>query len=96
MREEKKLRLPDAIRKMTSFPAQRLGIPDRGLLVNGMKADIVIFDLNTIESRASRTEPKQFPIGIEFVLVNGKVVIDNGSHTGMLPGRALRRGRPAT
>lgn len=96
VREEKKLRLPDAIRKMTSFPAQRLGIPDRGLLVNGMKADIVIFDLNTIESRASRTEPKQFPIGIEFVLVNGKVVIDNGSHTGMLPGRALRRGRPAT
>ena len=96
VREEKGMSLPDAVRKMTSFPAQRLGIPDRGLLRNGFKADIVIFDAETVGSPATRTRPKVFPIGISHVIVNGKVVVEEGRHTGTLAGRALRRGRYET
>lgn len=88
--------LPNAIRKMTSFPAQRLGLPDRGLLRDGFKADIVVFDAQRIKAPATRTQPKQFPIGIEYVIVNGKVVVDKGQHTGVMAGRALRRGRAST
>ena len=93
VREENQMSLPTAIRKMTSFPAQRLGIPDRGILRDGMKADITIFNPDTIKAPATRTEPKQFPIGIEYVIVNGTVVIDGAEHTGALPGRALKHGR---
>lgn len=96
VREERFLALPDAIRKMTSFPAQRLGLPDRGLLRDGFKADIVVFDPQTVKAPATRTRPKQFPIGIEYVMVNGRVVVDQGRHTGVLAGRALRRGRAST
>ena len=94
VRAEKHLRLPEAIRKMTSFPAQRLGLPDRGILRDGFKADIVIFDPDTVKTHATREDPKQYPVGIDYVIVNGRVVIDNGANTGELPGRALRRGRP--
>jgi len=96
VREERVLALPDAIRKMTSFPAQRLGLPDRGLLRDGFKADLVVFDARTVKAPATRTQPKQFPIGIDYVIVNGQVVVDQGRHTGVLAGRALRRGRPST
>ena len=96
VREEKAMTLEYAIRKMTSFPAQRLGIPDRGLLRDGMKADIVVFDPDTVRAPATRRQPKQYPVGIEYVIVNGQVVIEQGRHTGTLAGRALRRGRPAT
>jgi N-acyl-D-amino-acid deacylase len=96
VREDRFLSLPDAIRKMTSFPAQRLGLPDRGLLRDGFKADVVVFDAGTVKAPATRREPKQFPIGIEYVLVNGRVVVEAGRHTGVLAGRALRRGRPTT
>jgi N-acyl-D-amino-acid deacylase len=95
-REERFMELPNAIRKMTSFPAQRLGLPDRGLLRDGFKADIVVFDAKRVKAPATRTEPKQFPIGIEYVIVNGKVVIDKGQHTGVMAGRALRRGHAST
>jgi N-acyl-D-amino-acid deacylase len=90
VREEKQMSLPDAIRKMTSFPAQRLGIQDRGVLRDGMKADVTVFDPDRVSAPATRTEPKQFPIGIEYVIVNGTVVVDRGEHTGALPGRALK------
>ncbi|MBA2446719.1 MAG: D-aminoacylase [Chloroflexi bacterium] len=93
VREEKFLSLPEAIRKMTAYPAQRLGIPDRGLLRDGMKADITVFHPGNVKAPATRQEPKQFPIGIEYVIVNGQVVVDRGEHTGVLAGRALRRGR---
>ncbi|MBI4200656.1 MAG: D-aminoacylase [Chloroflexi bacterium] len=93
VRAEKQLRLPEAIRKMTSFPAQRLDLRDRGLLRDGMKADIVVFNPDTVKTPATRRNPRQFPQGIPYVIVNGKVVIDNGNHTGALPGRALRHGR---
>jgi N-acyl-D-amino-acid deacylase len=96
VREERWMKLPDAIRKMTSFPAQRLGLPDRGLLRDGFKADVVVFDPRTVKAPATRTQPKQFPIGIDYVVVNGKVVVDHGKHTGSLAGRALRRGRAST
>ena len=79
-----------------AFPAQRLGIPDRGLLRDGFKADIVVFDPGRVRAPATRAQPKQFPIGINFVIVNGKIVVDQAEHTGRLAGRALRRGRTAT
>jgi len=93
VRAEKHLQLPEAIRKMTSFPAQRLGLRDRGLLRDGLKADIVVFDPATVKATATPRQPKQYPLGIPYVIVNGKVVVDKGEHTGALPGRALRYGR---
>ncbi len=96
VRAEKHLRLPEAIRKMTSFPAQRLGLPDRGLLRDGFKADIVIFNPKTVKTDATKEDPKHYPVGIEYVMVNGVVVIDQSQNTGALPGRALRRGHAST
>src|SRR5712691_12138975 len=96
VRAEKYLRLPEAIRKMTSFPAQRLGLPDRGLLRDGYRADIVCFNPATVRAPATKLHPKQYPIGIDYVVVNGKIVVDRGEHTGVLAGRALRRGRAST
>jgi N-acyl-D-amino-acid deacylase len=93
VRAERQMSLPEAIRKMTSFPAQRIGIPDRGVLRDGFKADIVAFDKERVKTRATRQNPKVFPEGIPYVIVNGTVVIDGGEHTGECPGRALRRGR---
>ena len=84
------LTLEDAIRKMTSLPAQRLGLGDRGLLRSGYWADVVVFDPERVIDRATFEAPKQYPEGIEHVLVNGTVVLENGTHTGALPGRALR------
>ena len=91
VREENQMSLPEAIRKMTSFPAQRLGLADRGILRDGMKADVTVFHPKNVKAPATRTQPKQFPIGIEYVIVNGSIVVDGGEHTGALPGRALRR-----
>ena len=93
VREEGTMTLEEAIRKMTSMAALRLDIRDRGMLRDGMKADIVVFDPNSVKSPATRHEPKQFPVGIEYVLVNGSIVVDQGQHTGALAGRALRHGR---
>jgi len=91
VRDEKVLRLEEAVRKMTSLPAQRLGLQDRGLLKPGMFADIVVFDPGRVIDKASFTDPHQYPEGIEYVLVNGTVVIRKGRHTGALPGRVLRK-----
>ena len=96
VRAERHLRLPEAIRKMTSFPAQRLGLPDRGLLRDGFKADIVVFNAGTVKTHATREDPKHYPVGIDYVIVNGQVVIERGENTGALPGRALRRGHAST
>ena len=86
------LSLQDAVRKMTSAPAQRLGIRDRGLLREGFKADITIFDPATVKDEATFTDPHRYASGIPYVIVNGVVVIDSGEHTGALPGSALRKG----
>lgn len=91
VRERGVLDLPTAIRKMTSLPAERLGLRDRGRIVVGMKADLVAFDTKTVGERSTFAAPHQYPTGIEHVFVNGVAVIENGKHTGARPGRALRR-----
>jgi N-acyl-D-amino-acid deacylase len=92
-RDEGVMSLPEAIRKMTSFPAQRLGLSRRGLLRDGFAADVVVFDPRTVNAPATRANPRQLAVGIDHVFVNGRQVIDGGAHTGAVPGRALRRGR---
>jgi N-acyl-D-amino-acid deacylase len=91
VREEGVLTLEDAVRRMTSFPAQRLGLTDRGLLKAGMWADIVVFDAEHVIDKATYLEPHQFPEGIIHVLVNGRIVVKNERQTGELPGKVLRR-----
>ena len=91
VREEKTLRLEEAIRKMTSFPAQRFGLLDRGLLRPGMWADLTVFDPATVAERSTYKDPHRFPSGIEYVVVNGKVAVDGGKYTGALAGRTLRK-----
>ncbi len=89
VRERKLLTLPEAIKKMTSKPAAKLGLKDRGSLEQGNFADIVVFDPNTIVDTATFIEPHQYPVGIDYVLVNGTIVIDHGNHTEKLPGKVL-------
>ena len=92
VREEKKLTLPDAIRKFTALPAQRMRLADRGVLKEGMWADVVVFDPETIHDRATFENPNQLSEGMRFVLVNGVPVIEEGKMTNALPGKALRMG----
>jgi N-acyl-D-amino-acid deacylase len=89
VRERKVITLEEAVRKMSSFPAQRLGLMDRGLIRPGMKADIVIFDPDAIADRAAFGNPHQYAAGVSHVLVNGKLVIDDGRVTGLRPGQVL-------
>ena len=91
VREKGILDLPEAIRKMTSLPASRLGLKDRGILAEGQAADIVILNPKTVVDCATFQQPSRFPQGIEYVLVNGDVVIKEGEHTGRYPGRLLKR-----
>ena len=88
-RDEKVLSLEDAVRKMTSMPAQVLGLKDRGVLREGCWADVVVIDPDTVADTATYDNPKQYPKGIDYVLVNGAVVIDNGHHTGARPGKIV-------
>lgn len=90
VREQNVLTLEDAIRRMTSFPATRFGLRDRGLISEGMWADITIFNPEIILDQASYEAPHQYPIGIEYVIVNGHLAIDNGQLTGMRSGQVLR------
>lgn len=90
VREEKVLTLDDAIRKFSALPAQRLHLADRGVLKSGMWADIVIFDPATIHDRATFDNPNQLSEGMQYVLVNGTPVIEEGKMTGELPGKILR------
>lgn len=89
VRERKLLTLPEAIKKVTSKPAAKLGLKDRGSLKQGNFADIVVFDPETIADKATFIEPHQYPVGIDYVLVNGTTVIDHGKHTEKLPGKVL-------
>lgn len=92
VRDEGVLGLEEAVAKMTSMPATRLGLRDRGRLADGCVADIVVFDPATVRSLATYDEPRRFPEGIEHVIVGGVPVVAHGQHTGATPGRALRRG----
>jgi N-acyl-D-amino-acid deacylase len=93
VRDEGILGLEEAIRRMTSAPAARLGLRDRGVLRDEAVADLVVLDPATVRSNATYDEPRRFPDGIEHVIVGGVSVVDGGRHTGATPGRALRRGR---
>jgi N-acyl-D-amino-acid deacylase len=93
VRDERRLSLEEAVRKMTSAPAARLGLRDRGQLRDGWVADLVLFDPDRVRSNATYDDPRRFPDGIEHVLVNGVAVVKGGKPTGALPGRALRHGR---
>jgi N-acyl-D-amino-acid deacylase len=99
VRDEPVLTLEEAVRKMTSFPAQRFGFMDRGVLRPGAWADIVVFDLERIRDRATslyphtypfENYPHRYPEGIDYVFVNGVLVIEGERHTGALPGQVLR------
>ena len=90
VREQKLLRLEDAVRKMTSLNANKLGITDRGLLRAGSFADLTLFDADRIIDKSTYTEPFQYSEGVEYVVVNGQVVLEKGKPTGVKPGRALR------
>jgi dihydroorotase/N-acyl-D-amino-acid deacylase len=90
VREENVLSLPDAIRKFSALPAQRMRLTDRGVLKKGMWADVVVFDPATVSDKATFENPNQFSVGMEYVLVNGVPVIAEGKMTGALPGKVLR------
>jgi N-acyl-D-amino-acid deacylase len=91
VREEKLLSLPEAVRKMTSLPASRLGLKDRGIIAPNKKADLVLFNADAIADRATYQDPNRYPVGISMVIVNGQVVVEDGKHTGALPGKVLRK-----
>ena len=92
VRELKLLRLEDAVRKITSLNAAKIGIRNRGILREGNFADVTIFNPKTVIDKSTYTNPFQYPVGIEYVIVNGKLVLAKGKHTGARPGRAIRRG----
>ena len=89
VRDLELLSLENAIQRMTSLPAKKVGLNGRGILKPGHWADIVIFDPNTIQDMATFGSPHQYPIGIEYVLVNGQFVVEQGRETGILPGKVL-------
>ena len=90
VRERKVLPLEEAVRRMTSLAADRFGMVGRGLVREGYHADLVLFDPATVEDMATYKEPKQEPVGIDMVLVNGQVAYEGGKHTGVGAGRMLR------
>ena len=90
VRDEGVLTLEDAVRKMTSLPAQILGLRDRGQIREGLVADIAVFDPATVSGTNSFEKPKSYPVGISYVFVNGVAVIDGGEHTGARPGKPIR------
>jgi N-acyl-D-amino-acid deacylase len=91
VRERQVLTLEEAVRRMSALPADRLGLADRGRIVEGHFADLVVFDPATVADRATFEEPHQYPTGIPYVLVNGVPVVDGGEFASARPGRALRR-----
>jgi N-acyl-D-amino-acid deacylase len=90
VKQQHVLTLPEAIRKMTGWPATRMRLANRGTIIVGNWADVTIFDFDKLQDQATYEKPMEFPTGIEWVLVNGVVTIDHGKHTGAKAGRALR------
>jgi len=91
VREKRIITLEEAVRKMTSFPAQRFALRDRGQIREGMWADIVVFDYERVNEKGTFADPHHFPEGVEWVLVNGVIAIQEGKATGVLAGKALRK-----
>jgi len=92
VRENHLLTLERAIRKMTSLPASRIGLSNRGLIRTGMAADVIVFDSSRVADTATYLKPKEFPVGIEYVIVNGITAVARGRYLGRLSGRVLRHG----
>ena len=90
-RERRLFALPEAVRRMTSEPADQIGLRDRGRIAVGKKADLVVFDAAAVRDEATFDTPHRYASGIPHVLVNGVPVVEGGQHTGAKPGRALRR-----
>jgi N-acyl-D-aspartate/D-glutamate deacylase len=90
VRDQKVLSMEEAVRKMTSLPAARMHLQDRGIVRAGMAADLVAFDPATVDSRATYADPLHYSVGIPYVAVNGQLVVDGGAITTARPGRALR------
>ena len=93
VREKKIMPLETAIHKMTGLSAERLGLKDRGFLKEGYYADITIFDPNTVLDQSTFTDPHQYPIGIPYVIVNGKIAVKNGELTGISNGKVIRKNK---
>lgn len=91
VRQKKVLALEDAIYKMTLLPAMKMNLKDRGFIGEGYKADITIFDKNTIVDKSTFNHPHQYPLGVKHVIVNGELVVENHEHTGKLPGEIILR-----
>jgi N-acyl-D-amino-acid deacylase len=89
-RERQLFDLPTAVKKMTSMPADQIGLRDRGRIARGMKADLVLFDAEHVKDEATFDDPHRYPMGIRHVFVNGTLVVEDEKHTGRRPGRALR------
>jgi N-acyl-D-aspartate/D-glutamate deacylase len=89
VRELAVLTLPDAIRKMTSLNADKLGVADRGRLRPGLRADLAVFDPARVIDTATFERPHQYPLGIEYVIVNGEVTVERGAHTGARAGQVI-------
>jgi dihydroorotase/N-acyl-D-amino-acid deacylase len=90
VREQRALTLPEAVRKITSMNAEKISVRDRGWVREGLRADVTLFDPQTVIDRATFEDPHQYPEGIPYVIVNGVLVLDDGRHTGELPGQVLR------
>lgn len=93
VREQQVIELEEAIRRMTSLPATKFNLKDRGLLIEGKKADILVFDETTIRDNSVYENPHQYTTGISHVLVNGKLVVEDGQHTGQKSGQTIRNGK---
>jgi N-acyl-D-amino-acid deacylase len=91
VRDEKLMPLEEAVSKMTHVPAARMGLKDRGLLASGYRADLVLFDSQTVSDTATYAKPQQYPVGVRAVMVNGVWAVRDGACTQQLPGRLLRK-----
>jgi N-acyl-D-aspartate/D-glutamate deacylase len=91
-RERRLFDLPAAVQKMTSLPAEQIGLTDRGRIARGLRADLVVFDAATVKDEATFADPHRYPTGVPWVIVNGVVTVESGAHTGARAGRVLRRG----
>jgi dihydroorotase/N-acyl-D-amino-acid deacylase len=91
VRERGVLTLAEAVRKMTSLPASTINLEDRGRISEGLVADLVVFDPATVSDRSTFQNPHQYPVGIPWVLVNGRVAVEDGAYAGVRAGRVLRR-----
>ncbi|MGY8780017.1 MAG: amidohydrolase family protein, partial [Longimicrobiales bacterium] len=92
-RDQGVLTLEQAVRKMTTMPAERIGLRQRGQLREGWFADVVVFNPETVNDRATFQDPHQYPIGIDWVLVNGEIAVEDGEYRDVRSGTVLKRGR---